>query len=177
MKILALAPVVALIAPLGACAGLGQLKGGERVHISYKGSDEKLDQAGAVYVWPPYSSAAIVDREGNRCVLAASGAKTINATTEAALKLGKALDKVEGLDASAKSTLLESFTKTSAADAKAAFIDIALFHLCLLDQNGTFKKEDGKRKLVMDAYYHTLSAITKGDGETVAAPAISDAAE
>jgi hypothetical protein len=171
MTISAMARAMILVAPLSACAGLGQLKGGDRVEISYKGSNEKIDQAGAVYVWPPYSSAAIVDREGNRCVLAASGAKTINATTEAALKLGKALDKIEGLDASVKSTLLESFTKTSAADSKAAFVDIALFHLCLLDQNGTFKKDDGKRDLVMQAYYHTIDAITKGEEDITPPPA------
>jgi len=164
MKISAMARAMILVAPLSACAGLGQLRGGDRVEISYKGSSDKIDQAGAVYVWPPYSSAAIVDREGNRCVLAASGAKTTNATVEAARKIGKALDKIDGLDASMKSTLLETFTKTSAADSKAAFVDIALFHLCLLDQNGTFKKEDGKSNLLMKAYYHTIDAITKGKG-------------
>jgi hypothetical protein len=132
-----------------------------------------LGQSGAVYLWPPYSSAALVDGKGNRCVLVASGAKSIDASSEAALKIGKAIGQIADLNASVKSTLVESFTKLSAADSRAAFADVALFHLCMLDQNGTFKEyeyeknENGKEvrvdhmfkaKLIMDAYLKTIEA-------------------
>nr|VFK08945.1 MAG: hypothetical protein BECKLPF1236A_GA0070988_100225 [Candidatus Kentron sp. LPFa]VFK33529.1 MAG: hypothetical protein BECKLPF1236C_GA0070990_102123 [Candidatus Kentron sp. LPFa] len=133
--------------------------------------DGKKEHAGKLAVWPPYTSAAIIDGQGNRCVLAASGAKTIDASSEATLKLGKALEKIETLDASIKSQIIESFTKITAADEHAAFVDIALFHLCILDQNGTFKKNDWKAKEILNAYLETIDAATLlGQTKTVKSP-------
>ena len=58
-----------------------------------------------------------------------------------------------------KSSIVESFSKITAADAHAAFADIALFHLCMLEQNGAFKKDEPeKRKLMMDAYLKAVEA-------------------
>ena len=165
--------VSALVLPIvmSGCTNLNQLARDEqKIPITTYEGQSPLKQAGAVYLWPPYSSAAVVDGKGNRCVLAASGAKTIDASTEAALKIGKAFEKIEGLDASTKSRVLEVFTKLSAADSHAAFADVALFHLCILDENGTFAefKEDKKTgqmvdhkfkaKLMMDAYLKTIEA-------------------
>jgi hypothetical protein len=145
---------------LSGCANLGQLaREQQQIPITVYNSGEAVKESGAVFLWPPYASAAVVDNQGNRCVLAASGAKTIDASTEAALKIGKALEKIEGLDVSTKWRLLEAFTKISAADAHAAFADVALFHLCMLDQNGTFKNmESGKAAKIMDAYLKTIEA-------------------
>jgi hypothetical protein len=165
-------PALALIASAAlaaGCANLNQIaKTEQNIPITTYESDKKLGEAGAVYLWPPYSSAAVVDGKGNRCILAASGAKTIDASSEAALKLGKALEKIEGLDISIKNRLVESFAKISAADAHAAFVDVALFHLCILDQNGSFaerKKNDKgelvdhtfKANLLRDAYLRTVT--------------------
>lgn len=101
---------------------------------------KKVKNAGSVYVWQPYTSAAIVDAQGNRCVLAASGAKTIDASSEVLIKLAAKIKSVDitEFDSKFSEELKEAFTKTSEADARSAFADIALFHLCLLDQNGTF---------------------------------------
>lgn len=147
------------------CASINRVAREEqKIPLTTWNDQTKVSESGALYLWPPYSSAAIVDGKGNRCVLAASGAKTIEASSEAAFKLGKALEKVEGLDASTKSKLTEAFTKLSAADAHAAFVDVALFHLCILDQNGTFKPDETtgqptyKAKAVMDAYLKTVEA-------------------
>lgn len=127
------------------------------IPVTVHNSGLPVKESGALYLWPPYTSAAVIDKEGNRCVLAASGAKTANANSEAAFKFSKAL---EGLDLSAKQTLVETFTKLSAADSHAAFADVALFHLCLLDQNGTFsyQKDPVKADKVMAAYYMTIEA-------------------
>jgi hypothetical protein len=121
--------------------------------------EAKVKEAGAVYLWPPYTSAAVLDKEGKHCVLAASGAKTIDASTEAALKLDKVLEKVAGLEGSIKQSVVEAFTKISAADAHAAFVDVALFHLCILEQNGAFANGQAeKRKMMLDAYMKTIEA-------------------
>lgn len=121
--------------------------------------EAKVKEAGAVYLWPPYTSAAVLDKEGKHCVLAASGAKSIDASSQAALKLGKALEKIENLEASLKNSIVETFTKVSAADAHAAFADVALFHLCILEQNGAFKNDQPeKRQIMMDAYNKTIQA-------------------
>ena len=147
------------------CADLGALsRQGQQLQITTYNPQEKVAEAGALAVWPPYASAAVVDGRGNRCVLAASGAKTIDASSEAALKLGKALEKIEGLEASIKGKVVESFTKITAADAHAAFADVALFHLCILDQNGTFGIDEKtgaqkvKAKQILDDYLTTIEA-------------------
>ena len=148
MRLLLACTVAASIACSG-CANLDRIaKTEQNIPITTYDGSKHVGQGGAVYLWPPYSSAAILDGKGNRCVLAASGAKTIDASAEATFKLGKLLDKLEGLDVSVKNKLTEAFTKLSAADSHAAFVDVALFHLCLFDQNGSFaewkKNDEGK---------------------------------
>jgi|GEM_PF-2334854 len=148
---------VAALALQGCTSLPSVIRASSQIPITVHNSGKELAESGAVYLWPPHSSAAIVDGKGNRCILAASGARTVDASSEAALKIGKALEKIEGLDASIKTKLVESFTKISAADNHAAFADIALFHLCMLDQNGTFQAGDsGKSKMIMDAYLKTV---------------------
>lgn len=160
-----------LSAVMSGCTNLNQLARDEqRIPITTYEGKSSLASSGAVYLWPPYSSAAVVDGKGNRCVLAASGAKTIDASTEAALAIGKAVPKTGELSASTESRVLEVLTKLSAADSHAAFADIALFHLCILDENGTFaefkeNKKTGqmvdhkfKANLMMDAYLKTIQA-------------------
>lgn len=152
--------ILVLTALLQGCTSLPSvIRASSQIPITVHNSGKELAESGAVYLWPPHSSAAIIDGKGNRCVLAASGARSVDASSEAALKIGKAIEKIEGLDVSTKTKLVESFTKISAADNHASFADIALFHLCMLDQNGTFKEGDkGKSKMIMEAYYKTLEA-------------------
>jgi hypothetical protein len=154
------AAVLAVAFLLQACTSLpSAIRASSQIPITVHNNSKELAESGAVYLWPPHSSAALVDGKGNRCVLAASGARSVDASSEAALKIGKALEKIEGLEASTKTKLVESFTKISASDNHAAFADIALFHLCMLDQNGTFKEgEKGKSKMIMDAYLKTVEA-------------------
>lgn len=158
-----LAMLVALTAT--GCTSIGELARTEqKIPITVHNDGMKVEESGAVFLWPPYSSAAIVDGKGNRCVLTASGSKTIDASTEAAVKLGKAFDKIEGLDASSKAKVTEAFTKISAAGSQSTFLDVALFQLCVLEQNGTFKHVDangkltGKSEAMMEAYKKALEA-------------------
>jgi hypothetical protein len=131
----------------------------------------------AIYLWPPYTSAAIVDAQGNRCVLAASGAQTVDVSSEAALKAGDILGKVANLDAGTKDKFIEAFKQIGQPDSRAAALDIALFHLCVLDQNGTFKdirsnaQEQSKGKLVMEAYRFAVERALSLPQPAPAAPA------
>ena len=147
------------------CTSLGEvIRAEQKIPITVHNDGKKVEQSGAVFLWPPFSSAAIVDGQGNRCVLTASGSKTIDASSEAAVKLGKAFDKIEGLDASSKAKVTEAFTKISAAGSQSTFLDVALFHLCVMEQNGTFKYVDsngkltGKSEAMMEAYKKALEA-------------------
>ena len=160
--------VISVLAVISGCTNLNQLARDEKkIPITVYNDQRKVKEEGAVMLWPPHSSAAIIDKEGNRCVLAASGAKSIDASAEAALKLGKAFEKIEGLDASTKSKLTETFTKLSASGAQSTFADVTLFHLCILEQNGAFKYVDGvdgkgeltgKSKAILDAYIKIIEA-------------------
>jgi hypothetical protein len=134
-----------------------------------------IEKPGAIYVWRPDTSAAVVDSEGNRCVLAASGATTFQAEAEAGLKV-QGLEKVLGattVDASDKQKLVEAFTKLSQQDADGAFADIALFHLCILDQNGTFGADGHgamkpKAQPMLDAFIETVRIARSRSGNPVA---------
>nr|WP_315481456.1 hypothetical protein [uncultured Undibacterium sp.] len=149
-----------------ACSGCTNLAGivrnEQQIPITVHNDGNVVKESGAMFLWPPYSSAAIVDKEGNRCVLTASGSKTIDASTEAAIKLGKAFEKIDGLDASSKAKITEAFTKLSASGAQSTFLDVALFQLCMFEQNGAFKYVDsngrliGKSQAIMEAYKLTL---------------------
>lgn len=125
----------------GGCANVNQISKDREV-IPFRAFP--AEGKAAIYLWPPYTSAAIVDGHGNRCVLGASGAQTVEARSEAALKAGDVIGKIANLDVQTKGLFLEAFKQISAADSRASFVDLALFHLCLLDQNGTFTKhKDG----------------------------------
>jgi hypothetical protein len=153
-----------------ACSGLQPVDTSEpEIPITTYSSPGKVTEGGAVYLWPPYSSAAVVDGKGNRCVLTASGAKTTKSKADDALKIGDLMGKLQGLDVSRRKEFEELFVKLTSADSKAAFVDVALFHLCMFDQNGTFKEhkkdDDGvmrdhtfKAKLVQEAYLATIKA-------------------
>ncbi len=146
---------------LAGCASVGRLASDQKT-IPFKAFPDP-GQA-AIYLWPPYTSAAIVDPQGNRCVLTASGAQTLDVSSEAALRAGDVFGKLANLDASTKTTLIQAFKQISAADNRATATDIALFHLCMLDQNGTFKSiesPNSKGQLVLNAYRFTVEQAMK----------------
>ena len=141
------------------CANLNQISKDRQV-IPFRAFPS--DGKAAIYLWPPYTSAAIVDDQGNRCVLGASGAQTVESNSEAALKAGDILGKIANLDAQTKSTFLEAFKQISAADSRASFVDLALFHLCMLDQNGTFTNhKDGRDNMAQNAKGPAILAAYK----------------
>ena len=118
-----------------------------------------------IYLWPPYTSAAIIDKERNRCILGASGAQTAESKSDVGLKLGDLMGKLGDLDVKSTNSLVEAFVKISAADSRAAFVDISLFHLCIFDMNGTFSgnnmAEGGKGRSILEAYKLTITEAAK----------------
>lgn len=112
-------------------------------------------------------------------MLAASGAQTVDVSSEAALKASDILGKVANLDAASKDKFLEAFKQVAQPDSRAAALDIALFHLCMLDQNGTFSHEnmaaDRKGQKVLDAYRDTVHEALKPLIGQAATPAPSPA--
>ena len=160
--LLRVAVLPACLASFAGCTSVGEVLK-SREDIPFKAFPANGEAA--IYLWPPYTSAAIVDKNGNRCVLAASGAQTVEATADAAIKAGDLFGKIANLDAQSKQSLVEAFKQISAADSRASFADIALFHLCLLDQNGTFKAEhmasDKKGPAVLSAYRLTVQEAAK----------------
>lgn len=137
----------------------------------------------AIYLWEPFTSAAIVDSEGNRCVMAASGAQSLGATASAALKASDVAGKLGNLDAAAQSAINHAFNQISQPDSRSAALDIALFHLCILDQNGTFKDVRGmpdghsKGHLVMKAYLQTVEKAMGMAPAPAAPPATAHGAQ
>ena len=169
------ASAIALVAVLlSGCANPVRLLREQR-HIPFLAFPS--DEEPAMYLWPPYTSAAIVDSEGNRCILTASGAQSLQSSQEFALAVQNAFAKVGQLDASAQQALAQSFSQISKPDQRSTALDIALFHLCILDQNGTFKtrhmRPGRKGVAVLQAYQYTVQTIM---GSTVSPPVITPTA-
>ena len=143
---------------LSGCADLTKLVlDGQKIPINVYNDEKEVQKSGAIMVWEPHSSAAIIGQKGNRCVLAASGAKSISESSEAILKLQ---DTLKGVDAETKDKLTETFAKLSVSTAQSTFADVALFHLCILDQNGAFDLQKGESsKAMLNAYLETIEAV------------------
>ena len=82
MKLVSSILLLVAASTMTGCADLGALsRQGQQLQITTYNPKEKVEETGALAIWPPYASAAVIDGKGNRCVLAASGAKTVDASS------------------------------------------------------------------------------------------------
>ncbi|ULA63382.1 MAG: hypothetical protein LZF86_110077 [Nitrospira sp.] len=142
--------LVAITLVLSGCGmSAWELKwGSDKPHISYASLDSGKDQADKIYVWNPNNNAAYVfhkdgqdpdKKEGEvkrlpvevtgACMASADVAKARSYEGEIKLDLGKLAD-----DASLeqKQKVLDTVTKLSERNEAASFLNVALFHICMM---------------------------------------------
>ena len=122
---------------LGGCAtSVWEAKwGADKPHISYISLD--TEQApDKLYVWNPNNNAAYIFQNGGSasaaCLASADVAKTRNYDSEFKVDLGKVLDKIDSAKLEDKLKIIETVTKLSERGEPASFLNVAMFHICMM---------------------------------------------
>ncbi len=148
---------------LAGCSWREFVTGAPKPQISYvklTGSDkEPVDK---IYVWNPDTSAAYIYptnnsqinaangdsvtayivnySAGKACIYGADVFKTIDSEFDSSATI-KAINDIDGLDASTKGKLIENVTKISEKDEAAAYLSVAMFNLCMIGANQNIKDD------------------------------------
>jgi hypothetical protein len=117
---------------LSGCSVWSGKYGYEKPHISFVLPNSEFKDR--LYVWNPNTTAAYVSSTGGFCISSADVFKSRDLEFDANLK-ASALENIDGLDAVAKTKLLETVTKIAEKDAAGTFLGVALFNICMISQN------------------------------------------
>ncbi|WP_434703124.1 hypothetical protein J3P85_19565 [Pseudomonas sp. Z1-12] len=133
---------------LGGCAtSVWEAKWGhEKPHISYVSLDAAATQVDKLYVWNPNNNAAYIFQSGGAttgaCLASADVAKSRNYESEIKVDLGKVLDKVDSAKLEDKLKIIETITKLSDKGGPASFLNVAMFHICMMAGSGKITPTD-----------------------------------
>lgn len=137
--------------------------GPDKPHISYVSLESGKTQLDKLYVWNPNNNAAYVfqkkngeERSVSVCLASADVAKARNFETEIKIDLGKILEdaSLEG-----KQKILDTVTKLSERSEAASFLNVALFHICMMA--GAEKIKDVEVGTLMGKAIDEAAKITK----------------
>lgn len=162
---------VGVVIAVGLCGMLGgcgwsawEAKWGpDKPHISYVSLESGKTQPDKLYVWNPNNDAAYVfhemngkERSTSACLASADVAKARNSEGEIKIDLGKFLEDttLEG-----KQKILDTVTKLSERNEAASFLNVALFHICMLA--GADKIKDAEVGTLIGKAIDEAAKITK----------------
>jgi len=137
--------------------------GPDKPHISYVSLEPGKTPPDKLYVWNPNNNAAYVFREMNgkerstsACLASADVAKARNTEGEIKIDLGKILEDatLEG-----KQKILDTVTKLSERNEAASFLNVALFHICMMA--GAEKIKDAEVGALIGKAIEEAAKITK----------------
>lgn len=138
--------------------------GPDKPHISYVSLESGRTQADKLYVWNPNNNAAYVFHEiingkelsTSACLASADVAKARNTESEIKIDLGKILEDatLEG-----KQKILDTVMKLSERNEAASFLNVALFHICMLA--GAEKIKDAEVSTLIGKAIEEAAKITK----------------
>lgn len=137
--------------------------GPDKPHISYVSLEPGKTPPDKLYVWNPNNNAAYVfhemkekERSTSACLASADVAKTRNTEGEIKIDLGKILEDatLEG-----KQKILDTVTKLSERNEAASFLNVALFHICMMA--GAEKIKDAEVGTLIGKAIEEAAKITK----------------
>lgn len=137
-KILAVVPALFLS---GCATSVWEAKwGADKPHISYVSLEAGQSQPDKLYVWNPNNNAAyIFQNTGSAtaaCMASADVAKARSYENEFKVDLGKVLDKIDSAKIEEKLKVIDTVTKLSEKGESAAFLNVAMFHICMMAGSG-----------------------------------------
>jgi len=129
--------LVTMMALNGCATSVWEAKWGhDKPHISYVSLDSAATQIDKLYVWNPNNNAAYIFQSGGTttgaCLASADVAKSRNYESEVKVDLGKILDKVDSAKLEDKLKIIETVTKLSDKGGPASFLNVAMFHICMM---------------------------------------------
>ena len=119
--------------------------GNDKPHISYVSLESDENQPDKLYVWNPNNNAAyIFQNEGNSvaaCVASADVAKSRNIESSFKIDIGEIVGKVDSAKFENTLKIIESLTKLNEKKESASFLNVAMFHICMLSSSGKITPE------------------------------------
>ncbi len=109
--------------------------GADKPHISYVSLSASETRNDKLYVWNPNNNAAYIYVENNKasaCVASADVAKARSTENELKIDIGKILDTVDSAKLEDKLKIVDNITKLGERTEKATYLNVALFHICML---------------------------------------------
>ena len=137
-KLLIFTPVLLL----GGCAtSVWEAKwGSDKPKISFVSLEAGQSQPDKLYVWNPNNNAAYIFQNygsaTTACMASADIAKARSYDSELKVNLGKVLDKIDSAKIEDKLKIIETVTKLSEKGESASFLNVAMFHVCMMAGSG-----------------------------------------
>lgn len=139
---------VILTLPLCGCASsIWEAKwGADKPHISYVSLEAGELQKDKLYVWNPNNNAAYVFQNTGSataaCMASADVAKARSYENEFKVDLGKFVDKLDSAKIDENLKVLDTITKLSEKSESATFLNVAMFHICMMAGSGKIAPSD-----------------------------------
>ncbi len=119
--------------------------GREKPHISFVSLPKGENQPDKLYVWNPNNNAAYIfqseDNPTAACVASADVAKSRNIDSSFKIDIGEVVGKVDSAKIENTLKIIENITKLSEKKESASFLNVAMFHICMLSNSGKITKE------------------------------------
>jgi hypothetical protein len=114
--------------------------GNDKPHISYVSLESGESQPDKLYVWNPNNNAAYIFQNGGSsvaaCVASADVAKSKNIDSSFKIDVGEIVGKVDSAKVENTLKIIENITKLSEKKESASFLNVAMFHICMLSNSG-----------------------------------------
>jgi hypothetical protein len=114
--------------------------GPDKPHISYASLESGGAPLDKLYVWNPNNNAAYVFPSTATatvaCIASADVAKARNHESGFKIDLGNILDKIESTKIEETLKVIDSVTKLSDKGEAASFLNVAMFHICMMAGSG-----------------------------------------
>ncbi len=156
--------VVSLLLLNGCATSVWEAKwGNDKPHISFVSLQSGESQPDKLYVWNPNNNAAyIFQSNGNSvaaCVASADVAKSKNTESSFKIDIGEVVEKVDSAKIENTLKIIENITKLTEKKESASFLNVAMFHICMLSNSGKITPEQ-TNTLMSDAIKAAASLPT-----------------
>lgn len=132
---------------LSGCSSVWEAKyGHDKPHISYASLEDNKKPADKIYVWNPNNNAAYVfSKTGSvdsACVASADVAKSRTYENDFSISIDKIINSIDNAKIEDKIKIIESITNISNKSESATFLNVAMFHICMMSGAEKISKED-----------------------------------
>lgn len=100
------------------------------------------EKTGDLYIWNPNTTASFTSQNGTTCIQSAGVFRVGSAAASGKIAADAAGSSVTGLDVGYSAQSAQAAILLASQDAKATFLSVALFNLCMMSMNGQIQGTD-----------------------------------